>query len=438
MFCNVGNGLDHSAGGIMELSNLNHKDASVRLATAIELKDECPKEVFPQYINNHVHTCFSFSPYSPTAAVYYAKMAGLKTVGIMDHDSIAGAKEFIEAGKIFNIATTIGIECRVDMSKTRLADKKINNPDQAGIAYIALHGIPHTKIDEVDSFFKPLREKRNQRNIKMISKLNELTKEMGIVLDFENDVVPLSCASEGGSITERHILFALAKKLTQTQNLINSLNQLGIELSEKQIELLCDKTNSCLEYDLLAILKAELIEKFYINATDECLEVKEVLAFSKKIGAISAYAYLGDVGQSVTGDKKTQKFEDDYLDLLFEELSELGFNAVTYMPSRNTIDQLVTIKGFCKDYGFLEISGEDINSPRQDFICHALDKPMFSNLIMSTWALIGHELAATENIDEAMFSQETITSIPKIDDRIKKYFQLSSSFRKEPTNDKTN
>ena len=41
--------------------------------------------------NNHIHTIYSFSPYSPTAAVYAARMEGLCTAGIIDHDSISGA-----------------------------------------------------------------------------------------------------------------------------------------------------------------------------------------------------------------------------------------------------------------------------------------------------------------------------------------------------------
>ena len=60
---------------------------------------------------------------------------GLDTAGIMDHDSIAGAEEFIKAGEIFGIATTIGFECRVDFSKTQFNGKRLNNPDQASIAY---------------------------------------------------------------------------------------------------------------------------------------------------------------------------------------------------------------------------------------------------------------------------------------------------------------
>ena len=50
-------------------------------------------------VNNHIHTIYSFSPYSPAEAVWRSFNAGLQTAGIMDHDTISGAGEFIEAGK---------------------------------------------------------------------------------------------------------------------------------------------------------------------------------------------------------------------------------------------------------------------------------------------------------------------------------------------------
>ncbi|MBL8025725.1 MAG: PHP domain-containing protein, partial [Fibrobacteres bacterium] len=141
-------------------------------------------------------------------------------------------------------------------------------------------------------------------------------------------------------------------------------------------------------------------------------------------GSILAYAYLGDVGDSLTGDKKTQTFEDSYLDLLFSELKRLGFRAVTYMPSRNTIPQLLRIQKLCAENGLLEISGEDINSSRQSFICQALAKPEFSHLIDMTWALIGHEKAATEDMNNAFFSAETINRFPSLKERIEHFKKI--------------
>ena len=82
------------------LNKLNAPTAAERLANLREIveKTQFPPMV-PQYINNHIHTTYSFSPYSPTAAVYAARMEGLCTAGIIDHDSISGAREFLEAAK---------------------------------------------------------------------------------------------------------------------------------------------------------------------------------------------------------------------------------------------------------------------------------------------------------------------------------------------------
>ena len=383
------------------IERLNDRDAEIRLASLRELmsmidRGELKAPVQGNDVNNHIHTTFSFSPYSPAKAVWMAYCAGLKTAGIMDHDSLSGAREFIEAGKITGILTTIGVECRVSMKNTPLADKRINNPDQKGIAYTTIHGIPHQHIDEVVAFFKPYVKARNERNRKMTDRINTLTAPYGIRLDFDRDVVPLSEFVHGGSITERHLLFALSQKPTERfgkgEEIVSFLTkEMGIALPDKIRGYLSDSENPYYEYDLLGALKGNLVEKFYIDADEECPDVRELVAFAAKIDAFSAYAYLGDVGDSVTGDKKTQKFEDDYLDQLFDVIKELNFKAVTYMPSRNTMEQLRRVRALCERYGFFQISGEDINSPRQSFICEAQRNPEFANLYDSTMTLIRHE-----------------------------------------------
>lgn len=134
--------------------------------------------------------------------------------------------------------------------------------------------------------------------------------------------------------------------------------------------------------------------------------------------------YLGDVGQSVTGDKRAQAFEDSYLDQLFDIIADLGFRAVTYMPSRNTPEQLERLRSLCEKYSLFQISGEDINSPRQLFICKALQNPAYHNLVDSTWALIGHEVAATKNIELGMFSESSIKKYGSLDARVEFFGKL--------------
>ena len=378
---------------IQILKLLNAPTKAERLANLREVlkTTEFPPMV-PQYINNHIHTTYSFSPYSPTAAVYAARMEGLCTAGIIDHDSISGAEEFIEAAEIIDIPVTIGMECRISMDGTRMEGRRTNNHDQIGCSYMTIQSVPHDKIDRLTQFFMPYRAARDERNKKMITKINEM---LGMELDYEKDVLPLSMHHENGGVTERHLMYALAvamvKKAGKGQPMVDYLASIGLNLNDKQKAQMLDTEYPFYEYDLLGLLKGAFVPKIYIDATDECPKLSEVVALCKEVDATLCYAYLGDVTASVTGDKKAQKFEDDYIEDVFECLKEEGVKAVTYMPTRNTMEQLEKLRGLCDQYGMFQISGEDINTPRQSFIIRAMENPMFANLIEATWKLIEHE-----------------------------------------------
>jgi hypothetical protein len=332
-------------------------------------------------VNNHIHTTYSFSPYTPAAAVQKAKEAGLQCAGIVDHDSISGADEFIAEGKRLGFPVTVGFEMRLYHAHTAIGRRRTNHPDQDDISYLTFHGVPHTRFGEVDGFLKPVRKARGERNRAMCERLG---------LDYKREVLPLSMHEKGGSVTERHILFAKAKG----------------------------------DYAELARLKSEF--KDYIPANrDECPDIETALEFANANGIIATYPYLGDVTKSVTGDKKAQKFEDGYLDELIEILYNMGFRAISYMPSRNTREQLLRLRALCDKFGMLQISGEDINSPSQPFICEAMREPMFANLVETTWALIGHEQAATEDIKNGFMALEM-----PLDDKIRHFSGLGQSVYK--------
>lgn len=374
---------------------LKNLRALENLVQAGEIRFKKPKG----FVNNHIHTTYSFSPYSPSRAVWEAKNRGLLTAGIVDHDSVGGIREFIQAGKIIGLETTVGLECRVSMAQTPFATRRLNNTDQTGIAYVAMHGIPHQHVETLEAFLAPYRAKRNERNRKMVVNINDLFNEK--ILNFEEDVVPLSMDHDGGSITERHLMFALAKKLIlkygKGSPLIEALTKdWSMTIKGKVYDWLMEVDNPYYEYDLLSLLKGAFVGKIYVDAVEECPDVREFVALADQVGAFSAYAYLGDVKNSVTGDKADAKFEDDYVAELFDYLKGIGFKAITYMPSRNTKAQLKVVRDLCDKYDFFQVSGEDINSPRQSFECQALLDPDYKNLIDATWALIEHEKKASK------------------------------------------
>ncbi len=410
------------------INKLNCGTAESRLEALKELiKVETDKPIRRENdANNHIHTIYSFSPYSPTKAAYMAYRAGLTSAGIMDHDSLSGVEEFKKACAILGLGSTCGVEVRCKFDR---GFGKINHPDQENCIYMAAHGIPAQNVKEFNEYLEYYRQKRYERDAQMCKLITGKFGKFGVELDFEKDVKPLSEAHLGGSVTERHLLYALAVKLEnkfgRTEELIAFLeNDLGLKVGEKIRGFLLDNNNEHFLYDLLGVLKADTAF-FYIDADEEMPDAVEFVKKAKSLGAIPAYAYLGDVGDSVTGDKKAQKFEDDYLPELIKEIKKAGFNACAYMPTRNTPQQLQRLGKMLKENELFEISGEDVNSPRQKFACAALALPEYSHLIDSTWALIGHEAISTEKgLEYGMFSKESIAQTPNLYERIKKYAEI--------------
>jgi hypothetical protein len=232
----------------------------------------------------------------------------------------------------------------------------------------------------------------------MAEQLNGLLPDLGLpAIDFQADVRGISRADAGGTITERHLLFAMAGRILAAAGRGPALvaflrDRLGLALPVRLAGLLAEPANPYLTYDLLGALKSSFLGRVFIQPdAAECLPVAEVVRFGVSVGAIPCYGYLGDVGESPTGDKKAERFEDAWLDELAGELPRLGFRAVAYMPPRNTLEQLLRVRRLCAEHGLMEISGVDINSPRQSFNCPEVLRPEFVHLVDATWALIAHE-----------------------------------------------
>lgn len=423
---------------IEQLSRGSLEERKLALITVAEIIDSnCLSRVANEEVNNHVHTTYSFSPYSPYGAAFAAWSDGLQAVGLMDHDSISGAAEMLEGCRVMGIASTIGFEIRVNFTGTSVEGLKTNNPDSANISYIAVQGVPSGKFKLVEKFLEPVKVKRNIRNRKEVDSLNKLISRYEIEIDFEKDVLGRSMSAFGGSVTERHILASFAEKLINKfgkgEQIVSFLeNDLNISLSKMVKGFLSDKDNPHYLYDLLGTMKGDfLLEVFIQPDEDECLPVSKVVAFANSIGAIPAYSYLGDVSESPTGDKKAQAFEDSFLDELMEEVKRIGFKAVTYMPPRNTRAQLDRIQSLCRKHDFMEISGVDINSSRQIFNCPPILEEKNKHLIDSTWALIAHEKLTGKDESLSLFSMNNPMAGLSLHERIAFYNKIGREIDKK-------
>jgi len=72
---------------IIQELNSNLKEVRLfgmkKIYKVIEIREEQAKNT--EEVNNHVHTIYSFSPYSPLMVACLAWKAGLQAVGIMYH-----------------------------------------------------------------------------------------------------------------------------------------------------------------------------------------------------------------------------------------------------------------------------------------------------------------------------------------------------------------
>ena len=416
----------------VDLAQLNHPDRALRLAAAAEvgqaLKSGVLKRERSDEVNCHVHTMYSFSPYYPAMVAWKAIEARLLAVGIIDHDSVSGCAEMLDAGAKLGIAATAGFEMRATFAGTRVAGRKLNNPDSVDLGYIAIHGLPRRAFAEAKAFLAPMFAARNRRNRRMVAALNGLLALLAIpAIDFDREVVAISQAADQGSITERHLCCALANRLIAVSGGGEALlallrGPLGLAVPAKLAPLLAEAANPHRVYDLIGVLKSQFLDRIFIQPDgEECIPVARAVEFGNRVGAIPVYAYLGDVGESPTGDKKAELFEDAYLDLLVDEVAQLGFKGITYMPPRNTTAQLARLQALCRQHRLFEISGVDINSSRQTFTCPIILEPQFRHLVDATWALFAHERLANHDPRLALFSSVNPLAAHSLADRVAAY-----------------
>jgi hypothetical protein len=293
---------------------------------------------------------------------------------------------------------------------------------------MTIQGLPRSGIHKAAEFLVPIAAARASRNRKTTAAASALFEAAGYAaIDYDRDVLPLSKATEGGSVTERHILAAAAGSIIARHGkgpaLVSGIaSGLGLAAPARLAAWLADPDNPHYLYDLLGLLKAGFLDRVFVQpGAAECVPATEAVAFARRIGAIPAYAYLGDVADSPTGDKKAEKFEDEFLDELVPFLAELGFQAIAYMPPRNTRAQIERLRAFAAKAGLMEISGVDINSSRQSFNCPEVLDPSMSRLLDATWALIAHEKLSGLDRSLGIFSPDNPLSARPLPERIELY-----------------
>ncbi|NJD02541.1 MAG: PHP domain-containing protein [Ruminiclostridium sp.] len=139
-------------------------------------------------IDLHTHTTVSDGSMLPEDLVKYAKSKGLKAIAITDHDTTDGLNGALEESKRIGFEVIPGIEISADF-----------NPEMHILGYF-----PNGDYVGIAGTLADLRLKREERNPRIVNKLNELGLEITMEEVFEK--------SSGGVTGRPHIAKVLIEK----------------------------------------------------------------------------------------------------------------------------------------------------------------------------------------------------------------------------------
>lgn len=141
-----------------------------------------------KFIDLHTHSIASDGSMSPSELVTHAWENGLAAIAVTDHDTVDGIAEALETGKRLGIEVLAGVEISVDFE-----------PEMHLLGYFL-----KDNYHNIESVLEELRVKREERNPRMIAKLNEL--------GFDITLEEVEREAKGRIVARPHIASVLYKK----------------------------------------------------------------------------------------------------------------------------------------------------------------------------------------------------------------------------------
>mgnify|MGYP006286122701 FL=1 len=141
-------------------------------------------------IDLHMHSTCSDGTMTPSEIVDYAARRGMRIISITDHDTVAHVKEALLAAEERSVEMIPGIEVSAEY-------------ESRGTMHILGYFIDHTNED-MNKMLRRFREGRDERNPKIVSRLNEL----GLDIEYK-DVLK---EAAGQTVGRPHIAQVLVDK----------------------------------------------------------------------------------------------------------------------------------------------------------------------------------------------------------------------------------
>ena len=149
-----------------------------------------------KYTDLHTHSTASDGSMTPAELVRHAYESGLSAVALTDHDTVAGVEEALEEGAKIGIEVIAGVEISVSLSEWGFSEYET---EMHMLGYFFSRN-----FEPIQATLEELRRKREQRNPKIIEKLNK----MGFDITMEE----VAAKAPGGVVGRGHIARVLMEK----------------------------------------------------------------------------------------------------------------------------------------------------------------------------------------------------------------------------------
>lgn len=368
------------------------RSARLKALKALAKQEEFIDENFAELNANVQHrTLYSCFDATPSLAAYRLAKNGFPVISIVDYASLSGAKELDQATEILKTAHYTGAE-------VECLDEKGNQRTLLSI------GIPRKNIKpfNFDLFF--YRKLKNDYADSLVAALNARFKKYYIKFDAPKRDFFKTTGTEDIYYLLAEAIVAKFNDAAQITEFL--VNELSLDLSERELDRLEDLSNAYYVNDLATAL----FRKFKIKLPQRKYKrVSDFVATSDSYGGISCLKLGEDLDETISFAKNNR------IKCVFFDSDKLAANA---SPSE--------IYDKCIENGLLPLARVVLARPRKKLEHKFENQELADKYNETAFAVIGHEISSSIDVGDGLFSPRSIENTPDLKDRIRLFSRIVS------------
>ncbi len=255
-----------------------------------------------EYIDLHIHSCYSDGVHRPAELVAMAAEKGLKAIAIADHDSVEGVDEALEAGAAAGVEVVPAVELSIAYKDFR---------DIHLLGYYIDH-----KDEELRKKLAEFRQRRDDRARAIVERINTRLQTEGKSIMTYDDIRSMA----RDSISRLHIAKVLVRK--------------G------------------------AVKTVQDAFRRYLGPYDvpkQYFPMEEALSEIRRVKGVSVLAHP----PSISDDRKMMK-------TLVQEWAAMGLDGIEVFNNLSYKDDMIFFEALARDHGLLVTGGSDFHGYEDD------------------------------------------------------------------------